>query len=171
MKYSKRRASSLIELMLLISTTTVILTLSVGFIHRTLTWSKEVTTLSDELRLNQQLALLFQHDFRDALEAEIAEDSKLKVRHEQFTIEYEILGHRITRKMILAANLPEATHSGASYQIEEFAYPPDHALRFTQDKEAKRMQLTLLHAAIDFPEPRALWTIDCYLTPSPLEAR
>jgi hypothetical protein len=171
MKYPKRQASSLIELMLLMSTTTVILTLAVGFIHRTLTWSKEVTTLSDELRLNQQLALLFQQDFRDARDAGLVEDSKLTVHHELFSIEYEIFGHRITRKVISATDLPEAIHSGFSYQNEEFVYPQDHLLKFTQDKESNRMQLTLLHAAVDFSQPRVLWTIDCYLTPSPLEAR
>jgi hypothetical protein len=163
--HRNRRASSLIELMVLVSTTSIMLLVTIGFIHRTLAWSKEVALISDELRINQQLSLRFVQDVHDAVSVEISSESELKLTQPQQVILYQIEGNKVTRQQSSSSSNTVAEIGQAPLPKDHFVYPLDRILRFTQGEAENCVRLQLLQTAIDFEQPKAMWTIEGYSKP------
>jgi len=151
-----RRGATLLEMVILISTTSAMLLVTIGLIHQTLRWSKDVSNMSDELRTNQQLTSQFLIDTREAQAIELIDHKRLKITSSSTqVIQYVLDGNQVTRSRLAA---PESSPNPS----ECFVYLPDRSLQFFIDAEKDLLRLQLSQSAIEFDTPKVLWTLECH---------
>lgn len=167
MKRMHRTGSTLLEMMILISTTSAMLLIIIGFIHRTLAWSSETTSITNELRSSQQLSSTFHRDVQLANQVQVVDESTLVITTAKSkVIRYQVQGNSLLRtehEQTLAQGDLQQT---ANIPGERFEFPEDRKLKFSSPAEKKCICLHLFQTAVDFEQPKELWCVESYLQPS-----
>ena len=167
MKCTHRTGSTLLEMMILISTTSAMLLLIIGFIHRTLAWSSETTSITNELRSSQQLSSTFHRDVQLANQVEVIDESTLVITAtENKVIRYQVQGNSLTRSEQEHTSIQGDVQLTDDVPGERFEFPEDRILKFSSPAEKKCICLHLFQTAVDFEQPKEMWCVESYLQPS-----
>lgn len=151
-----RRGATLLEMVILISTTSAMLLVTIGLIHQTLRWSRDVSNMSDELRTNQQLTSQFLIDTQEAKAIELIDQNRLKITSSStYVIQYVLEGNQVIRNRI-------AGRDSSPNASESFIYLPDRSLQFFIDAKKNLLRLQLNQSGIEFDNPKVLWTLECH---------
>lgn len=164
MKRIQRTGSTLLEMMILISTTSAMLLLIIGFIHRTLTWSSETTSITNELRSSQQLSSTFHRDVQRANQVQVADESTLVIT----TAPNKVIRYKVQGNSLLRSEQEQTIAQGDIQQAdnlpgERFEFPEHRMLKFSSPAEKKCICLHLFQTAVDFEHPKELWCVESYL--------
>ncbi len=164
----RRKGSSLIEVMILVSTTSAMLLLAISFIERTLAWSGETTAISNELRTSQQLTTQFDVDIRSAISAEMMSVNELKlVLRDQKVILYKAENStvdRIQKRPPANDETPSLDAMGVTTLQERFTFSEDRVPLLTADPQIKCYRIQLTQTAVDLVTPKTLWIFESYLS-------
>lgn len=164
----RRTGTSLVEVMILVSTTSAMLLLAITFIERTLAWSGETTALSNELRTSQQLTTRFDEDLRSAVSADMISVNELKlVLRNQHVILYKTENASVARIETRSSNEAEISNSDSMEAMtpqERFVFPEDRVPLITSDPQKKCYRIQLTQTAVDLVAPKTLWIFESYLS-------
>ncbi|MBL8870275.1 MAG: hypothetical protein JNK90_10810 [Planctomycetaceae bacterium] len=167
MKCTHRTGSTLLEMMILISTTSAMLLLIIGFIHRTLAWSSETTRITNELRSSQQLSSIFHRDVQLANQVQVIDDSTLVITAtDNKVIRYQVQGNSLTRSEQEQTSAQGDIQQTDHIPGERFEFSDDRILKFSSPAEKKCICLHLFQTAVDFEQPKEMWCVESYLQPS-----
>jgi|GEM_PF-2547510 hypothetical protein len=166
MMRTNRNGSTLLEVMLLVSSTSVMLVLIMGFIHRTLDWSKETTKINDELRISQQATSRFHQDIQSASNVRLIDESIIEItKPDKEFVRYQILGNTLVRSEAEEPLVDGSAASANGFPPERFEFPADRVLKISTTVEKNGISLHLFQTAVDFAEPKELWCVDSYWHP------
>lgn len=164
----RRTGTSLVEVMILVSTTSAMLILAITFIERTLAWSGETTAISNELRTSQQLTTRFAEDLRAAINAEMISVNELKlVLSDQQVVLYiaeNATVQRIQKRPPANDEPPSLDAMGVTTLHESFTFPEDRVPLLTADPQKKCYRIQLTQTAVDLANPKTLWIFESYLS-------
>jgi type II secretory pathway component PulJ len=153
------RGSTLIEVMVLVSTTSVMLLVTIGLIHRTLSFSKEMEQTNSLLRLNEQVAATLRNDFRQTGSFEIQSSTTASLTlGDGRIVKYQFENAVLTRSL-LETGAPDAKASSQ----ETYTFGPNQAIRFESLTDNRGVRLLIVQEGIDLPKPLPLFTVDAYL--------
>lgn len=147
-----RRGVSLTELLLLMSSYTIILSMCAVLLHRVMRVEIDSRSFVDAERTSQRLSRQFRQDVHQATTAEL-DGSKLKndiflqlQRPDSQTVAYSRVNGNVLRTV---------SHSGKSMAREEFAFEPSCKLAIRQDESPKRLVLSITSPALESTSDKA----------------
>lgn len=141
---SDRMGSALIEVLLAMSSGSVVFLLSIGLIHQSMHWSKRVQERSGTLSQQQRLSLQWRQDVHasERIEQESAEAVALVDAQGQ-RIEYRAEQGWVHRTVYAAAAEPTAECVGAREHYDRFRIGDEFRIRFEQLDAPKRVAVVI----------------------------
>ena len=141
-----RRGVSLTELLLLMSSYTIILSMCAVLLHRVMRVEIDSRSFVDAERAAGRLSRQFRHDVHQATAAEVDGSKLAKSTFLQLqlpdnrTVEYSRVNGNVLRTM---------SRSGKTGAREEFAFEPSCKLAVRQDESPKRLVLSITSPALE----------------------
>ena len=153
------RGSTLIEVMLLVSTTSVMLLVTIGLIHRTLSFSKEMEQTNSLLRLNEQVATTLRNDFRQSGSFEIPSSTTANLT----LADGRIIKYQFENAMLTRGFVEPGTPDTKVISQETYVFDDGKAIRFEALTDNRGVRLWLVQEGIDLPKPLPLFSVDAYV--------
>ena len=131
---NRRRASTLVELMVCLSAGSTLMLVAIGLVHQTLKISREVSQHADHDRSLARLATLFRRDAHHATGASIESETELRMtRANDSEVIYRFADQRITREYKLASG-----------EVENEGFAVDQEISATFESSSDPNQAALL---------------------------
>src|SRR4051812_9639005 len=141
-----RRGVSLTELLLLMSSCTVILTMCAVLLHRVMHVQIESRSFVDAERTSERLGYQFRQDVHQAT---IADVDGTKFKNDVF-LQLQLPDNQSIEYSRVKGNvLRTVSHGGKIGAREEFAFEPSCKLVVRQDEAPKRIALSITSAALE----------------------
>jgi type II secretory pathway component PulJ len=137
---SDRMGSALIEVLLAMSSGSVVLLLSIGLIHQSMHWSKRVRDRGETLSQQQRLSLLWRQDVHASQRIEQGTAEAVQfVDPQGQRIEYRAEQGWVDRTVYAAAAEPAVGVAGAREHYDRFRIGDGFHIRFEQLDAPKRV--------------------------------
>lgn len=162
-----QRGSTLIEVMMMVSSTSVMLLVTIGLIHRTLSFSKEMEQSNSLLRLNEQVAATLRNDFRQTGSFEIPSSTTAILT----LADGRIIKYQFENAVLIRSVLETATPDAKVSSQETFEFGDEQSIRFEALTDNRGVRLLLVQEGIDLPKPLPLFTVDAYMASVTLGAK